>query len=261
VGVWGTDLFTDDAACDVRDHYRELLEDGVEDDAAARICLEKFRGYLDESEGIGLLALAVTQSKLGRLDPGIRRQALAVLDRGADLATWERDNPKLLARRRTMLERVRAQLTGPQPPRKRVKPPKRISSGLAAGDVLAFTLPRRVALLRVVRVRPHRRGETPVLEELAFEGAEVPPRDALERLAARVDDRIAALDPLSPDGRFFAFVMQRVDWQRADFRKVQTISGRAGDEQAPLPTVGISWAQLAERYRRRSTEQNQTNSC
>jgi hypothetical protein len=46
--------------------------------------------------------------------------------------------------------------------------------------------------------------------------------------------------------------MQQIDWQRAGFRKVQTISARPGDEQAPLPGVGISWAELAERFRRRA---------
>jgi hypothetical protein len=57
---------------------------------------------------------------------------------------------------------------------------------------------------------------------------------------------------LSTDTRFFAFVMAGIDWQRAGFRKVQTIGPRPGDEQAPLPSYGISWAQLAECYRRRS---------
>jgi len=90
-----------------------------------------------------------------------------------------------------------------------------------------------------------------VLEELDFEGAEVPPPDAFERLGARTADPIALVDPLAPDKRFFAFVNDHVDWERAGFRKVQTISGRAGDDQAPLPSAGISWAQLAERYRRR----------
>jgi hypothetical protein len=42
VGVWGTDLFSDDLACDIRDHYRELLEDGIEDGAATRLILESF---------------------------------------------------------------------------------------------------------------------------------------------------------------------------------------------------------------------------
>ena len=254
MGVWGTDLFSDDLACDVRDHYRRLLEDGVEDGAATRLTVEALREYLEESSGIALLAFAVTQSKLGRLDPDIRDRALAVLDRGADLEMWERDNPKLLPKRRAMLEKARAQLTGQQPLRRRLRPPKRISSGLAAGDVLALMLPRRVALLRVVRVRSHRRGETPVLEELDFEGTEVPSRDALEHLGPKVKDPIALVDPLSPDTRFFAFVMQRIDWQGAGFRKVQTISARAGDEQALLPSAGISWAALAESYRLQSAQ-------
>src|SRR5262249_13175466 len=81
VGVWGTGLFSDDLACDIRDHYRELLEDGIEDGEATRRVLEKFQAYFDEPEGIALLAFAVTQAKLGRLDPDIRQRALAVLDR------------------------------------------------------------------------------------------------------------------------------------------------------------------------------------
>lgn len=164
MGVWGTSLFADDMACDIRDHYRELLEDGAEDNAATRLVFEKFGAYLEESDGIALLAFAVTQSKLGRLDADIRDRALAALDRGADLETWERENPKLAPKRRAVLEKARSQLTGPQPPRRRLRPPKRISSGLAAGDVLALALPDRVALLRVVRVRQHRLGETPVLK-------------------------------------------------------------------------------------------------
>jgi hypothetical protein len=254
LGVWGTGLFSDDVACDVRDHYRELLEDGVEDAAAITSTVEKYRAYLEEPNGVALLAFAVTQSKLGRLDPDIRDRALAVLDRGADLEMWERDNPKLVPRRRAVLEKARAQLIGQQPPRKRLRPPKRIGSGLVAGDVLALALPQRVTLLRVVRVRSHRLGETPVLEELDFEGTEVPARDALEHIGPKTTDPVALVDPLSGDMRFFAFVMKGIDWQGAGFQKVQTISSRGGDDQAPLPSAGISWAVLAERYRRRSAQ-------
>jgi hypothetical protein len=164
---------------------------------------------------------------------------------------WERENPKLLRKRRAVLEKARAQLTGPQPPRKRLRPPKRISSGLAAGDVLALALPRRVALLRVVRIRSHRLRETPVLKELDFKGTDVPSREALERLGPGKDP-ITLMRALSPDTRLFAFVAKRIDWQRAGFRKVETISARAGDEQAPLPSCGISWAVFAERLVRRS---------
>ena len=178
--MWGTGLFSDDVACDIRDQYRQFLEDGAEDGTATRLTLEKFEPYLEESDGIALIAFAVTQSKLGRLEPNVRDRALAIIDAGADLVVWERENPKLLPKRRAVLEKARAQLTGPQPARRRLRPRKRALSGLAAGDVLALALPRRVALLRVVRVHVHRLGETPVLEELDFDGSEVPTRDALE---------------------------------------------------------------------------------
>ena len=254
MGVWGTGLFSDDEACDIRDHYRGLLEDGVEDSAAMRLTLDNYAHYLAESDGIAQIAFAVTQSKLGRLDADVRDRALAIIDAGADLAVWEEENPKLLPKRRAVLENARAQLTGPQPARRRLRPPKREICGLAAGDVLALALPGGVALLRVVVVRPHRLGENPVLEELEFDGAEVPARDALERLGPRVNDPITAKHPLSSDLRFFAFVNQRIDWEGAGFRKVQTIAPRAGDDQAALPNSGSSWASLAERLRRRSEQ-------
>lgn len=111
-----------------------------------------------------------------------------------------------------------------------------------------------MALLRVVRVHAHRLGETPVLEELDFDGSEVPTHDALERLGPRVKDPITFMHPLSSDTRLTAFVNQRIDWQHAGFQKVQTIGSRPGDEQAPLPSTGISWAELAERYRRRAAQ-------
>lgn len=93
-----------------------------------------------------------------------------------------------------------------------------------------------------------------MLEELDFEGTEVPSRDALEQIGPKVTDPVALVDARSPDKRFFAFVMKRIDWQHAGFRKVQTISVRAGDDQTLLPSAGISWAVLADRYRRRSVQ-------
>ena len=250
--MWGTGLFSDDVACDIRDHYRQLLEDGAEDGDATRLTFEKFQAYLAEADSVVLIAFAVTQSKLGRLDADVRDRALAIIDTGADLALWERENPKLLPKRRAVLEKVRAQLTGPQPARRRLRPPKRTPCGLAAGDVLALALPQSVALLRVVRVHAHRLGETSVLEELDFDGSEVPTRDALERLGPRSKDPITFKHPLSSDTRITAFVNQGVDWQDAGFQKVQMIGSRPGDEQAPLPGTGISWAALAERYHRRA---------
>jgi hypothetical protein len=67
-------------------------------------------------------------------------------------------------------------------------------------------------------------------------------------------DPITFMHPLSSDTRLTPFVNQRIDWQLAGFQNVQTIGGRPGDEQAALPNTGISWAELAERYRRRAAQ-------
>jgi len=240
-------------ARDIRDFYREQIEDGIEDADATRLTLEKFRSYLEDPEEgpVSLIALAVTQSKIGRLDPLIRDRALAALDRGGDLATWEQENRKLLPKRREVLNQARAQLTGAQPPRKRLRPPPRPSSGLIAGDILALRLPNRIALLRVVRIKSHRRGETPYLERLEFTGSDLPSPSELEQLeAAGAETLYASAGHL----RFTAFTaIDKIGWREAGFEKVATISPRPGDEQATWPSYGVAWSALVARYRQRTT--------
>jgi hypothetical protein len=255
MGTWGTGLFSNDMARDIRDFYRERIEDGVEDTQATRLTVEKFRSYLDDPEdGAGLLiALAVTQSKIGRLDPNIRDQALAAIAGGADLATWEQENPKLLRKRREVIDQARAQLTGVQPAPKRLRPPPRPSCGLVAGDILALTIPNGVALLRVVRINSHRRGETPYLERLDFNGSEVPSTRELEQLEASGTDPVGLIHNSSGEVRFAAFTaVDKIGWKEAGFVKVATVAPRPGDDQVPFPGYGVAWSRLVERYRRQA---------
>jgi len=101
MGAWGPALFSDDTACDVRDQYRALIGDGISDDQVTSQVLESFAGELsDPDEGpVVLLALAVTQSRWGRLDPGVAARALQVIDGGAGLSRWRDQGPVLLAGR------------------------------------------------------------------------------------------------------------------------------------------------------------------
>jgi hypothetical protein len=255
MGTWGTGLFSSDMARDIRDLYRERIEDGISDSEATRLTLEKFRSYLDDPEEgpVLLVVLAVTQSKIGRLDPVIRGRALAAIDSGADLATWEQENPKLLPKRREVLEKARAQLTGVQPARKRLRPPPRPSCGLIAGDILALSLPNGVALLRVVRVKSHRRGETPYLERLDFNGSEVPSAQELEQLEATGKDPVNTLHASSGDNHFTAFTASnKIGWREAGFEKIATLAARPGDDQATFPSYGVAWSSLVEQYRQRA---------
>jgi hypothetical protein len=239
-------------ARDIRDYYRARIQDGIEDAEATRLTVDKFRSYLDDPEEgpVFLVALAVTQSKIGRLDPVIRGRALAAIASGADLATWEQENPKLLPKRREVLVKARAQLTGVQPARKRLRPPLRRSCGLIAGDILALSLPNGVALLRVVRIKSHGRGETPYLERLHFTGSEVPSAQELEQLEDKSRDPIDNLHASSGDIRFSAFTAaDKIGWREAGFEKVASVAPRPGDDQANFPSYGVAWSTLVELYR------------
>jgi hypothetical protein len=254
MGTWGTGIFSNDISRDVRDHYRELLEDGVDDAEATRRTLDKFRSYFDDpEEGVNcIVALAITQSKIGRLDANLCARALTAIDSGSDLKMWEQENPKLLPKRCEALNKARAQLTGPQPARKRLRPPPRPTCGLVAGDVLALTTPTGMALLRVVRVKSHRRGETPYIEQLKFDGFELPSAEALEKLEAADKFMLGLIHASSGDCRFTAFTSyDKIDWQAAGFTKAAILACRSGDEQAAYPGYGIAWSALAERLRRR----------
>ena len=125
MGTWGAGIFGSDTACDVRDAYRIALEDGLDDLAAQQHVLEQFADVLNSEiwndRPQVWLALAKAEWQLGRLDEQVKAQALAVIDQGHDLATWEGSD--LYGYRGAVLRLLRQQLTTP-PPRKRIRPPR-----------------------------------------------------------------------------------------------------------------------------------------
>jgi hypothetical protein len=67
MGAWGTGLWSDDTACDVRATYREALEDGLSNEEAADKVLAEFAPDLadEDSAPVVWLALAVSQHQRG----------------------------------------------------------------------------------------------------------------------------------------------------------------------------------------------------
>jgi hypothetical protein len=166
MGAWGPGLFSDDLACDVRSDYRELIEDGVADEAATAEMLVRYADTLADPDyaPVVWLALAATQSKIGRLDEHVKANALAAIDGGADLRRWRDETPRLSAKRQAVLARLREQLVGPQPSRKRLRPPARHVTDLAPGDVLRHRDEMgRSTIVRVARLEESRFGVTPVV--------------------------------------------------------------------------------------------------
>jgi len=195
MGAWGTAVFSDDLACDIRDGWRDLLSKGVTpDDAAQRILVDYAASASDPDErAVFWIALAVSQWKTGRLQPAVLDEALAAIDSGDDLERWL--DPADRRKRQAVLERTRDQLLSPQPPAKRI--PRRVLSEtpFQEGDVIAYRHPSGYSFVLWVSANGGDKGGAySQVELLDFVGTTVPSLKVLTRLPAMLHHYERALD-------------------------------------------------------------------
>jgi hypothetical protein len=187
MGAWGTAIFSDDTACDVRDDYRDHVGDGLSGpEATDRLLKEWGDTLLDPDEGpVFWLALAATQWKCGRLEPRVNEKALEIIAGGLGLQRWAED-PKLLKKRKAVLAKLEGQLQSPQPAEKRI--PKRFRNHCEweVGEVIGYRLRSgQWSLLRVIEYHTDKGGTCPICELLDWVGDEIPPLADLQTLPVR----------------------------------------------------------------------------
>jgi len=140
VGAWGTAIFSDDTALDIRDEWRDAILDGLSAEEATTRLVKSFDDHLgkdEDTENLFWMALAAAQFETGRLRPEVRDRALAIIEAGGDVARWREDGDEVLARQRErVLERLAAKLRGPQPKPKRLRRPPSLWIPLDVGDVV-----------------------------------------------------------------------------------------------------------------------------
>lgn len=98
MGAWGTGLWEDDLACDIQDEWNDLLDEGASPRKASNIILkswlEEFEDYEDEmdrqpDESILYISLAALQMRHKALTIAVKKKAISLIDKGADLELWE----------------------------------------------------------------------------------------------------------------------------------------------------------------------------
>jgi hypothetical protein len=202
MGAWGTGLYSDDDACDVRDAFRDGIADGVPGKEVTDALLEEWAGLADDPEmgAVLWLALADTQSRLGRLEPRVRERALAAIDEAHDLRRWA-EQPAHMRKRKAVLAQLRERLAGPQPLPRRVQRRFVQTNDWAVGELIAYELRSgRFAILRVVGHDEDGRGaRVPYVEALDWRGAPgaLPGPGCLD-----------ALRPLQANGNKQIFIVQ-----------------------------------------------------
>jgi hypothetical protein len=103
MGVWGTGIFDDDVAADVRNTWEDALGEGP--DHATRHVFAEYAQHLDDEDDgpIVMLALATLQLDAGMLDGRVRDGALAAIEPNLRRWTDESPSPEDLEGRRLVL--------------------------------------------------------------------------------------------------------------------------------------------------------------
>ena len=82
MGAWGTSLYANDSASDIRGEYVDKLRRGKSNEEATKALIEQNQDYMGDAEEEPLFwyALADTQWNYGRLLPEVKEKALHFLD-------------------------------------------------------------------------------------------------------------------------------------------------------------------------------------
>lgn len=141
MGAWGTGLYSDDIACDVRDDYKDILGDGITEPEATELIIERWKDSLSDADisPVFWLALADVQWNLGKLQEKVKKEAIKIIEKGSDLTRWS-TNQKYVKKRKAVLVRLWEKLEKPQPSEKVVKTRYVASTDWNIGDVYRFRL-------------------------------------------------------------------------------------------------------------------------
>ena len=147
MGAWGTGLYQDDVAMDVRDTYKDQLHRGKTGEEITQELMEDYEDLLDDMEDgpVFWFALADTQWALGRLEDDVKERALSYLENGGDAWRWETEGAAKVRAREKVLQKLKEKLNTPQPPKKKVSQYRLYQCKWNLGDVYAYLLEGELA--------------------------------------------------------------------------------------------------------------------
>jgi hypothetical protein len=151
-----------------------MVADGLTGPAATDAMLARWAKTLDDPEDgpVFWLALAASQSRLGRLEDRVRKRAIDLIHTGQDLERWAGQD---LTKRQVSLAKLEVELLSAQRRPVKVRAPFRSTTPLRRGDLATYRLTDgRLVLLRVVARVGDERNNHPVVELADWVGRRVP---------------------------------------------------------------------------------------
>ena len=142
MGAWGTGLYQDDVAEDIKaDYYNCFREDGLDNEAAYRKMLSLYSQAKDDPEDgpVFWMALADVMWNLGKLNGEVKEKALYHIGSGKDAERWEAEGRKKADKRRKVLEKLKEKLESPMPEEKKLRKKRILRNKWQTGDM--YTMP------------------------------------------------------------------------------------------------------------------------
>ena len=185
MGAWGTGIFADDNAADLRDDYRKLISEGILGQQATDKLIAQWNPQKDpDIEPVFWLALALTQWSCGRLEERVKQEALRVIRDGSAMRPWVGGPDE--RKRHIVLETARQKLESPQPPETKIKTRALATCDWERGDLITFRLlSGDYVVLRMLDQHVDQGGAYPECELLDWRGPEIPSSGLTPMLAVR----------------------------------------------------------------------------
>jgi hypothetical protein len=176
MGVWGTAIFSDDNASDIREEYRTLLGDGLNGPEATDRLIQEWQPSIGRDPDLAAvfwLALAVTQWKCGRLEQRVKQEAIQAIDSGAGLRLWKGTDQE--RQRAKVLDATRKLLHDPQPPARRIAKVFRATCDWEPGELIGYQLlSGSYVVFQVTDLHTDKGGTGPICEMYDWQGPTVP---------------------------------------------------------------------------------------
>ena len=140
MGTWGTGLYSDDLAADLKTDLRELIGEGLSLDVAVERLSGDYASSLADGEEAPVFWLAIADAawRLGRPHPQATSTALQIIEEGIDLRRWS--SAKDRSRRAAILADLAGRLRSPAPAAKRIAKVIRANNAWTVGEVVSFRL-------------------------------------------------------------------------------------------------------------------------
>ena len=138
MAAWGTGLYQDDIAEDVKlDYYKCFREDGLDNEAAYEKMLSRYSEVRDDPEDgpVFWMVLSDLMWDLGKLTEEVKQQALYHIGAGRDVARWEEEGREKAEKRRKVLEKLKDKLESPMPKEKKLRKKRVLKNKWQIGDM------------------------------------------------------------------------------------------------------------------------------